>query len=288
MQSFINAITKAYPDLQINSAVQNSIGQYNTVIIINDELVFRFPKHDESMQTLKTETAILRELQNRLSIPIPKPIYEQWQPREIGQVFIGYEMLHGEMLWGKTVRECTNKNTLQAWAKQLGTFLHELHSIPIEDFDIDLPLQDNVDTWKDMYAQIQGKLFEYMRPDARQQVTDHFENYFNALETYNFTPTLRHGDFGTVNILYEGNDITGIIDFGYAGLGDPAIDLAAIISPVGYDEDFLRRFEMVYPDIQPMLERARFYVGTFALDEALYGFDHNDQSAFDAGMATYR
>jgi len=37
---------------------------------------------------------------------------------------------------------------------------------------------------------------------------------------------LRYGDFGTGNILYDPQTLTisGIIDFGFAGLGDGALD----------------------------------------------------------------
>ncbi len=37
-----------------------------------------------------------------------------------------------------------------------------------------------------------------------------------------------------------------------------------------------------------MLSRARFYVGTFALQEALNGLEDGDQEAFENGIAQYR
>jgi aminoglycoside 2''-phosphotransferase len=36
-----------------------------------------------------------------------------------------------------------------------------------------------------------------------------------------------------------------------------------------------------------MLARARFYRGTFALEEALHGFKNNDREAFESGMEQY-
>jgi aminoglycoside phosphotransferase (APT) family kinase protein len=46
----------------------------------------------------------------------------------------------------------------------------------------------------------------------------------------NFPIALRHGDFGTGNVLYDPHslDLTGVIDFGFSGLGNPAIDIAAL------------------------------------------------------------
>ena len=47
------------------------------------------------------------------------------------------------------------------------------------------------------------------------------------------------------------------------------------------------RFVDTYPEIESMLPRARFYRGTYALDEALHGFKSGDSEAFEAGMARY-
>jgi aminoglycoside 2''-phosphotransferase len=91
------------------------------------------------------------------------------------------------------------------------------------------------------------------------------------------------------NLCYDParQSINGVLDFGGVGLGDPAVDFAGIISPVCYGESFLRRCFAVYPEIEAMMDRARFYVGTFALEEALFGFEHDDQEAFEAGMEDY-
>jgi hypothetical protein len=43
-----------------------------------------------------------------------------------------------------------------------------------------------------------------------------------------------------------------------------------------------------YPVTGAILSRARFYAGTFALQEALYGLEDGDQKAFERGIAQYR
>jgi aminoglycoside 2''-phosphotransferase len=81
--------------------------------------------------------------------------------------------------------------------------------------------------------------------------------------------------------------IGGVIDFSSAGQGDPAADLAAVLGPKGYGEDFARRLEASYPSIMEFLPRARFYAGTFALQEALFGAEHGDVGALERGLAPY-
>jgi aminoglycoside 2''-phosphotransferase len=123
-----------------------------------------------------------------------------------------------------------------------------------------------------------------MRPDSRTSVTEHFENYFNNPSLHEYEPALIHGDFGGSNILFEADKITGIIDFSFAGLDDPALDIAAVST---YGKSFFARICQYYPNIDPLLERANFYRGTFALHEALHGLHNNDQEAFASGMEEY-
>jgi aminoglycoside 2''-phosphotransferase len=103
-------------------------------------------------------------------------------------------------------------------------------------------------------------------------------------------PVLRHGDFGPSNILFDAasRTISGIIDFGSAGLGDPALDVAGVMGPFGYGEAFVRSIADFYPAVETFLDRARFYVGTFAVQEALWGLEHGDQGAFNSGISAYR
>ena len=68
---------------------------------------------------------------------------------------------------------------------------------------------------------------------------------------------------------------------------DPAVDVAWIQYRSGVRESFLKKFYAVYPEIETTLERAQFYAGTFALQEALFGIENNDAEAFRRGIATY-
>ena len=71
--------------------------------------------------------------------------------------------------------------------------------------------------------------------------------------------------------------LTGIIDFGSAGLDDPAVDFAAA-STLG--PDILTDSPPTYPEVQGALVRAAFYKGTFALQEVLFGIENDDDDAF--------
>ena len=123
-----------------------------------------------------------------------------------------------------------------------------------------------------------------MRPEARIPVKKHFEDYFNESSLQEYKPVMIHGDFGGSNILFDSDRISGIIDFSFARLDDPARDIAAVST---YGEAFFAWIRRHYPNIDPLLERAKFYRGTFALQEALHGFRNQDREAFESGMEDY-
>jgi aminoglycoside 2''-phosphotransferase len=79
--------------------------------------------------------------------------------------------------------------------------------------------------------------------------------------------------------------MVGVIDFAAAGLGDGATDMAGLFSSFG--PSFLGRCAKYYPEIETASQRIRFYYGTFALQEALFGIENGDQRAFARGMETF-
>jgi aminoglycoside 2''-phosphotransferase len=286
-QPYLDTIKTHYPDLQIDSARLNHDGQYNHVLILNDSLVFRFAKVPDAIAALRREIAVLQHLQGRLPLPVPDPQYTNFEPEAVGQVFMGYPLLPGQPLWRNTFHSITDPAAKKNMAAQLANFLRELHRVSPDAIDADLPNSDQPESWADMYRRIQDNLFPQMRPDARRQVAAHFEAYLDDPEQYAFTPCLRHGDFGTGNLLHDPESlaISGIIDFGFTALGDPAADFAGLF--ICYGEAFYNLCAAAYPAMQSTLKRVKFYCGTFALQEALFGFENDDQAAYQAGMETY-
>ena len=54
-----------------------------------------------------------------------------------------------------------------------------------------------------------------------------------------------------------------------------------------FGESFFNYYYASYPGIGSLVERAKFYKGTFAIQEALYGMKHDDREAFERGIAPY-
>jgi aminoglycoside 2''-phosphotransferase len=285
---YAKQIKKRYPDLEIEAIVLNQEGQYNDVLVINNALVFRFAKVPVAAKTLRQEVVILQNLQDRISLTIPNPIYYSIEKDVVGEAFMGYKMIPGKPFWIDDFQTISDLEVHNGIAVQLSGFLYELHHIPVHQvIPIELPWVDTRKDWASMYERIQAKLYAYMRPDARQQVSKHFETFLDNPDLYKFEPVLRHGDFGASNILYDPCklSVVGIIDFGGTGLGDPAIDFAGLL--ISYGEKLYEQCYAVYPEMEQALKRARFYCGTFALQEALFGIENGDQTALQNGIVEY-
>ncbi len=287
-ETYLQSIQKAYPNLDIASVEFNTQGQNSDVVVINKEFIFRFPKYSHVLEGLKTETAILRSIQGCVTLAVPAPMFINLELETLGEAFVGYRLIPGEPLWQETFRMIDSKEVVRRLAGQVAAFLKALHSVAVEEvLRSKLPMHDTYEESADIYARIQEKLFGYMRPDTREWATGHFEGFLNDVSNFEHEPVLKHGDFGPSNILFdkERQAVTGIIDFGSSGMGDPAYDFAGLLS--GYGEGFVECCGDVYPEVKVYMKRIRFYQKTFALLEGLFGVENGDEEAFKAGLEKY-
>ncbi len=284
--NYIASIHAAYPALRIERMRLNDEGQYNDILIVNDDLIFRFPRHDAGIEQLEREIALLDRLRPALPLPIPEPIYCCLTPRAVGQVFAGYRMLPGEPLWRETTATIADPAITQRLAMQLAAFLRNLHDIPASHVANLLPPTDWRQLWDDLEGEIHSALFPHLPEGARERIAARFAAFRDDPANFAFTPTVIHGDFGSGNLLWDAHTgvMTAVIDFGSVAIGDPALDVAALLT---YGESFVQRGFAAYPAMEAMLPRARFYLGTFPLQEALYGIEHDDPDAVERGLTPY-
>ena len=297
-EHFVESIRRAYPALPITAVELNEQGQNNDVLVVDGVWIFRFPRYAQALERLEIEAAILAAVEPYITLEIPVPVYLALEGREVGTAFLGYRRIEGEPLWRETYEALEHAleraATLDRLAGQLAGFLRELHGVPVAEVAAamaaaghELHRDDTYEVCADLYRRMGEKLFPHMRPDARDWAADHFETFLDRPANFEYEPVLKHGDFGTSNILIDPTSgrVRGILDFGGACLGDPAYDFAGLLS--SYGEGFLRRCARVYPELEGLLPRVRFYQGTFALYEALFGIEHGDEAAYWAGMARY-
>jgi aminoglycoside 2''-phosphotransferase len=283
----LNTIRMHTKELALQTIKRIDSGQNNDVWLIDSAFIFRFPKYKEGIRQSEKEAELLKRVAGRLPLKVPVPLFWMLEPAAAGKAFMGYRKIEGEPLEGELLERMNDANAVRWIASQLAEFLKALHGINLDNrLASAAPVYDPLQEWKELYERLQNKLYRFMKPEARVRTDRHFADFFAAKEHVHINPSLIHGDFGGSNILYDPveNKVTGVIDFGSAQLGDPAIDYAALSA--SYGEDFLRIVAELNPDIHVMMERVRFYKGTFALQEALFGLEHGDDNAFRSGLTT--
>jgi aminoglycoside 2''-phosphotransferase len=76
LTSYIHAIHDVYPALLIEAAHLNQQGQFNDVLVINNEYIFRFPKTQREALKLDRETKLFTALR----ITIKKHLKAELRP----------------------------------------------------------------------------------------------------------------------------------------------------------------------------------------------------------------
>lgn len=168
-----------------------------------------------------------------------------------------------------------SENQQDNLAEQLVEFLTEMHGIPLDSVRAagigDSNVNRTREVWVRLFEDVQHELFPHIMPHSRHWVEEHFEPLLKDKHFMDYNPVLMNGDIACYHLLWNKTEgkLTGGIDFGTAGIGDPASDYACVI--YNYGETFLARMERYYPAIQDAVDRARFWAGTLELQWALTG-----------------
>jgi aminoglycoside 2''-phosphotransferase len=193
---YLQQLRHIYPEININSACLIGHGQFNDILQINDELIFRFPRFSQAAEIMLYEVAALQTLNKVLTtLPIPDPTYVNSSKSVVSENFMGYRMLVGKPLSQEVIKSISNESTLDGIAAQIGEFLRELHSTPVETLPIKLHYADGYIEWEETYRAFREQLFPHMRLEACELVIRQFETFLNEPQHFTYTPTIRHGDF---------------------------------------------------------------------------------------------
>ncbi|MCY4146153.1 MAG: phosphotransferase [Chloroflexi bacterium] len=173
-----------------------------------------------------------------------------------------------------------------AAAVDLAGFLRALHAISPGELSLPPAPESPREEWTRVYGAIRTQLFPFMRRDAQAAASRSFADALKNDGLWRGEPCVVHGDIGAGNILFRQGRISGIIDWGFCGLGDPAQDMGALLA--SYGEAFAARVCRHFPALGKGLARARFYRRQYALLQALFALRDGDQAEFAGGIAAYR
>jgi aminoglycoside 2''-phosphotransferase len=281
--ALLQRVRAIMPALEIEQFEINPEGLINEVVIVNQKYVFRFARTEEYARILDIELKILDLIRSQIGISVPTPIY-------VSTDSMVYPLLGGQPLSRKMVLGF-DESTQNHIAGQLGAFLYRLHTTEITGLDWEIPStlapvkrQDWTGIWQD----VKDKIYPLIQIYQIEWAEDLFHSVLNDPQSSTWEPALIHGDLASYHILIDTQtrNITGVIDFGMAGVGDAASDIGGLISI--YGETFVNRMHTSYPHLEKYIPRARFYSQLLELEWVLRGLKSGESFWFTAHLGGAR
>ncbi|QHJ71319.1 aminoglycoside phosphotransferase family protein [Planococcus halotolerans] len=280
-------VENKFPDLPLNKVQTNSIGWDNDILIVNEEIVFRFPKSDELLSKIEDEGKILEILKTQKPL-LFLPSYE-YLYRNNALKGVKYDFMKGSSLSEFPVSKLRD-NPFNA--KGIGDFLTKLHSIELSKLH-----HSNVGTthslkyWENLYAMVERDVFPFLASGQQHKISELFSEFLERLPALTNKKTIIHGDLTAANIIYnhEKECINGIIDFTDAQLGDPAFDFAGLYWDFGleFTKDVLRWYRST-ENKEALLNRVKTFYGLQPVfHELLYAVNHNHQINWDTALKKF-
>jgi aminoglycoside 2''-phosphotransferase len=282
-KSLRQRIKTIMPDLEIQQFERNLEGLINDVVVVNKSFVFRFARTEEGAELLDREKRILDLVRHRVGIDVPAPAY-------MGHDYMVYPVLPGASL-SRVALSKLGEPAKAAIAAQLGAFLYGLHTAPISQPDWEVPPSPAPVTrnrWLDIRQGVIDKVYPLLLEHQVQWAENLFETALEAPGFFEYQPVLIHGDLAPYHILFDeqASRVTGVIDFGVAGMGDSALDIGNLITV--YGERFVSKMQLSYPGLNEQLPRARFYAQSIELQWVLHGIETGETFWFAAHLGGAR
>ena len=272
-EAYLKRVREIYPDQTFQTFDFNQDGMVNDVVVLDERIVCRFPKRDGARELLQREAGVLELVREHVDVTVPS--FEVLE-----EDVASYPFLKGVPLSRRRLFELSQE-TRRAVLNALGGFLKGLHHIPLDEIQragvSASGANRSLEDWLNFYAEVEETLFPLLMRHQRRTIQEHFAPVVDLSLSLEYPPALVHGDLGAYHVLFDesAQALAGILDFGTAGVGDPATDVAVMLGE--YGETFVREMQEVYPGLEDHLKRARFWAGTVELQWALAGVRYGDK-----------
>jgi aminoglycoside phosphotransferase (APT) family kinase protein len=204
------------------------------VLVLDDEWVVRWPRHRLAVEEIEKEVELLPPLAPLLPVDVPQFEYVSREPWLVAYRFIAGEPLVDEDPDG------------------VRGFLEALHAIDVDA--VPAPRPDWLETYRAHSDDWRRTVLPLLDLDERPRG----EALLAEIETLTeFDPALTHSDLGPSHLLVREGRLAGVIDWGDARVGDPAVDYAWLLNgpfPDWEVDEELRRRARIYHRLGPWFE----------------------------------
>lgn len=286
-EEYLEFISDEYPDLKIKKFQANEKGWDNDIVIINESLVFRFPKSEDVILKVEAEGKLLHLLKKKHPI-LQLPDYEYLYQNQMLRC-VRYDYLEGRMLGDISMDSFKNN---QENARLLGDFLTKLHSIdPAEADTMNLKTLHTLEYWEALHSSVREEILPYLKDREKDLINRIFRDFLEEFPGYSIKKSIIHGDLTASNIIYSEKKgrISAVIDFTDAQLGDPAFDFAGIYW--AYGENFTKEVLSWYQtdeSADALFKRVQSFYGLQPIfHELLYDVRNGKKPDWKAGLGKF-
>ena len=282
-------VAEQFPDLAPVEATYLDEGWDSVVYEANRAWVFRFPKRPEVEACQDVERTLLPALATRLALPIPVPERLGRATSAYPFRFLGYRKLAGT----PAILLSLEAVEVAACGTQLGAFLMALHDVPLDEAR-SLGVRESPDRrcFERWHRHVVTRL-PSMSAALSAPLRAATDAFLSSPLPGDFTgpPCLVHCDLGDTHVLVDeaARRVAGILDWGDACLGDPALDFAGLLQWLG--EPLLAGSLAAYRGAtvdERFLERARAAAVYTSFSALWYGLEGHRPEYVRSGLRSLR
>jgi aminoglycoside phosphotransferase (APT) family kinase protein/ADP-ribose pyrophosphatase YjhB (NUDIX family) len=235
--------------------------------IVEGQWLEREPRFGDVARPLRSETLLLPAIAPLLPLTIPAPEVVDEKPFRIRHILVpGEPATHVEL----TADD----------GRTMGGFLRALHDIPREVYAA-AGIDDELKARAELMATL-DKMLHRVLPLLPAEHQDAGKALLIQVAAHS-PVTLVHGDLGPAHLLSQDGELTGVIDWTDARIGDPALDLAWVL--YGSPEPFAEAVATTYGVTDEELSRGLAWHRLGPWYEVLWGQTGGDREYVDSGLA---
>jgi aminoglycoside phosphotransferase (APT) family kinase protein len=244
--------------------------------VVNGTWIAQFPRLPGTDEMLRREAVLLEGLQGELSGALPEPSFVADEPP-----CLVYRRIGG--------RPVADPGTPGIWPERLGRFLYDLHLVPPEFLGL---RATPASAWRDAYREelrdLERRVVPLLSADEGAVARRMFSAFLDDERAFRFATGVVHRDLGPEHILLtDDGDLSGVIDWGDASVGDPAIDFAWLLHRAPEAGERALAAYGGAPD-ERFRERAAFYDRLGPWYEVTYGLDTDRPGFVETGLRGVR
>jgi aminoglycoside phosphotransferase (APT) family kinase protein len=278
-------ISSQFLQLASKSVTKIGHGWDNTVFLVGDEYVFRFPRREVAINRLSIEGKILPILKDYVSIAYSVPLFWGEGDYDYPAPFLGYPYLSGQFPIGLTDQQRALSATT------LARFLRNLHAFPIQIAQENGVQHDHRNmTDISLRKEKMNKFITDLALHFNEEEYHIISNYLEQLRTERVSQkhVLLHGDLHFKNMLVDMNGrVSGIIDWGDINIGHPACDLNLVYSflPPDARSEFFNEYGDVDEETKLLARLVAIYIPILIMMQAV---DERDKKLVDEAKANIK